>query len=109
MRILQYGPPIFQEYVQGAVIAVLAGAEPTVGAEEWTACWVTFLPKIPSAMSIKDYRPVTNLCSKLIIKHLICNCGLNKLSKNTNLWTTSMKASVGTAAPNGNLPKYMAS
>jgi hypothetical protein len=54
--------------VRGAVNAVLAGAEPTVGAEEWTAGMVTFLPKTTSAMLIKDYRPVAKLCSKLIIK-----------------------------------------
>jgi hypothetical protein len=71
----KYGPPIFQEYVRvrGTVNAVLAGAEPTVGAEEWTVGTVTFLPKTPSATSIKDYRPVANLCPKHIIKDLICN------------------------------------
>lgn len=69
----KYGPPIFQEYVRHAVNAVLAGAEPTVGAEEWTAGTVTLLPKTSAAMTIKDHRPVAKLCSKLIIKDLICN------------------------------------
>jgi hypothetical protein len=53
-------------------------SEPIVGAEEWTAGTVTFLPKAPSAMSIKDYRPVAKLCSKLIIKDLICNALLKQ-------------------------------
>ena len=74
----KYGPPIFQEYVRHAVNAVLAGAEPTVGAEEWTAGTVTLLPKTSAAMSIKDYRPVAKLCSKLIIKDLICNARLKQ-------------------------------
>jgi hypothetical protein len=54
------------------------GAEPTVEAEEWTAGTVTFLPRTPSATSIKDYWPVAKLCSKLIIKDLICNARLKQ-------------------------------
>ena len=67
---MQVWPPILQEYVRGAVNAVLVGAEPTVEAEEWTAGTVTFLPRTPSATSIKDYWPVAKLCSKLIIKDI---------------------------------------
>ena len=44
-----------------------------MGIEEWVGGIVSLLPKIPSALAVTEYRPVTKLCTKLILLDGITN------------------------------------
>ena len=81
----KYGPTVLLQRLRTAINAYISGQPPSVDAHEWNGGIVSLIAKVPSALSISDYRPVVRICSKFIIATTIFNDRLTQAVEEFNL------------------------